>query len=138
MCRYACAFLSVVVLVLAHVLVLMLLAGYLYGRLRDTDAKELLQLCLTEQQATEPGCAALVSGRRLSAAEPGGRAASVRSHFSIPTERFVAFMHEAEEFPVVEVVQQGQLCLVQVSPDSLAFLMALSIFWPCVKLRRAS
>ena len=50
-----------VVLVLAHVLVLMLLAGYLYGRLRDTDAKELLQLCLTEQQATEPGCAALVS-----------------------------------------------------------------------------
>ena len=27
-----------VVLVLAHVLVLMPLAGYLYGRLRDTDA----------------------------------------------------------------------------------------------------
>ena len=45
--RYACAFLSVVVLMLAHVLLLMPLAGYLYGRLRDTD--------------TEPGCAALVS-----------------------------------------------------------------------------
>ena len=44
MCRYACDFVSVVALVIAHVLVFIPLAGYLYGRLTDTDAKELLQL----------------------------------------------------------------------------------------------
>ena len=47
------------VLVLA--LVFMPLVGYLYARFRYTDARELPELRLTEQPATEPGCAALVS-----------------------------------------------------------------------------
>ena len=43
MSRYACAFLSVVVLVLAHMLVLMPLAGYLYGRLRTRTLSQAVQ-----------------------------------------------------------------------------------------------
>ena len=39
MCCFACVVVSVVVLVIAHVLVLMPLAGYLYGRLRDMTHK---------------------------------------------------------------------------------------------------
>ena len=47
MCRYACALVAVVVVVLALMPVLMPPAVYLYGRLRDTDAKQLLELSLT-------------------------------------------------------------------------------------------